>query len=106
MAAKNKLQATARIVFDCSTLTGSYALAGSFTDELVVLKIYNASSNDIDVSYNGSADQDVYPANSPFVLDVQSNKEGDRAAWPAKVPFYIKGTASAGNLYIIGYKLE
>jgi len=107
MAAKNILQPTTRHVFDCSTLTGSYqsVAVGGFAVPLVIYKLYNASSSDVDISYNDSDDQDVIPAGGTFIFDVQSNAQGDRTAWPAGREMFVKGSATAGNLYEIGYSV-
>jgi hypothetical protein len=105
MAANNKLEPVARNTFNCASLTGSYAVvsSGGFSVDLAIYKLYNGGSNDIDISYNGVVDHDIIPAGGTLVLDVQANKEGDRAAWPAGREMFVKGTASAGTLYEIGY---
>lgn len=108
MAATNKLEPVQRQTFNCAGLTGSYAIvnAGGFGVDLAILKMYNGSLQDIDLSYDGSTDHDVIPAGGTFVLDIQANKEGDRAAWPAGREVFVKGTASAGTLYIVGYSVK
>ncbi len=108
MAAKNKLQATTMHTFNCASLTGSYQVlsSGGFEVDLAVYKVYNSGSEDVTISYNNIDDQDVIPAGGTFVLDIQANKEGDRAAWPVGRETFVKGTASAGTLYEIGYSIK
>jgi len=108
MSAKNKIEPVERHTFNCAGLGGAYTVvsAGGFVVDLAVYKIYNGSSSDVDLSYDGSTDQDIIPAGGTFVLDVQANKEGDRAAWPAGREMFVKGTPSAGTLYEIGYTIK
>ena len=108
MAATNKLEYTVRHTFNTASLTGSYAVvnSGGFGIDLAIYKMYNSSARDIDISYDGVNDHDIIPAGGTFVLDVQANKEGDRASWPAGRELYVKGSASAGTLYEIGYSIK
>ena len=80
--------------------------SGGFDTDLAIYKLYNSSSNDIDVSYDGSTDNDIIPAGGTLIMDIQANKEGDRAAWPASRELFVKGTASAGTLYETGYTIR
>ena len=105
MASKRIITPVTRIVVDCSTLSGSYALAGKFSFPLVVLKYYNGSSSDVDISIDGTNDHDIAPAGSGFILDVQANREDDILMWPANRPIYVKGSPSSGNLYFVGYRM-
>lgn len=108
MAAKNSIQPVERHEFNCLLLTGSYQVvsSGGFSKDLAVYKLYNGSSSDIDVSYDGVTDHDIIPAGGTFVLDVQANSEGARAAWPAGREMFVKGTASGGSLYETGYSIS
>lgn len=108
MAATNKLEPVERHTFNCAGLTASYAVvsAGGFASDLAIYKLYNASSSDVDVSYDGTTDNDVLPAGGTLVLDVQANKEGDRAAWPKGREMFVKGSASTGLLYESGYSIK
>jgi hypothetical protein len=113
MADLSSLQGTVMAVFDTATLTGTYAaLNGSgFSDNVKVMKIYNASNVGVTVSYNGGADdQDFFPAGATQILDVQANHQ-DHSAYGSgtlnirKGQILLgKGSAGVGNLYIIGYR--
>jgi hypothetical protein len=104
-------QCIPRAVFNTASLTGSYqALNGSgFSHEIKMLKIYNAGNVGIDISYDGVNDHDYYPAGSTFILDLQTNHAtesnsscGELRGRQGQI-IYGKGSAGAGNLYIIGY---
>lgn len=108
MSAKNKLDPVERHSFNCASLTGSYQTIdpNGFAYDLVIYKIYNSSSQPIDISYDGVTDHDFIPSGGTLILDIQANKEGERAAWPAKRQTFVKGTASAGSLYETGYTIK
>ena len=101
-----------RTDFDTSTLTGSYAsLNGSgFSDDIKILKIYNAGTLGIEISYDGVVDHDYFPAGATLIVDLQtnhadnsSNGAGTKYGRKGQVIFG-KGTAGTGILYIIGYR--
>ncbi len=108
MASTNKLVPNTRHTFNTASLTGSYQVvsAGGFSVDMAVYKLYNSSTNDIDISYDGIRDQDILPSGGTLILDVQANKEGERAAWPAGREMFVRGTASAGTIYEIGYSIR
>lgn len=108
MAAKNRAEPVVMHTFNCALLTGSYQVvsAGGFSKDLCVYKVYNASSQDVTISYNGTDDNDIIPAGGTFIFDIQANAEGNRAGWPAGRELYVKGTASAGTLYETGYSIS
>lgn len=108
MAANNKLEPVQRHTFNTAGLTGTYAVvsAGGFPVDLAIYKLYNSSTSDVDVSYDGSTDHDVLPAGATLIIDVQANKEGDRAAWPAGREMFVKGSAAPGTLYESGYSIK
>ena len=108
MAATSRLDPVVRQTFNCAGLTGSYQLvsAGGFDNDLAILKMYNSSTEEVDISYNGTDDHDIMLPGGTFILDVQANKEGVRIAWPKGREVFVKGTASAGILYVIGYTIK
>jgi len=108
MAATSRLDPVIRQTFNCAGLTGAYQLvsAGGFDNDLAILKMYNSSTEEIDISYDGSDDHDIIPSGGTFILDVQANKEGLRSAWPKGRETFVKGTASAGTLFITGYTIK
>lgn len=104
------LSAIPLTVYDTSGLTGSYAaLNGTGVEApLKVLKMYNASDVLVTISLDGSTDHDVIPSGGTFILDVQANGHGwngGNHSWRIRDNqiIYGKGSAGAGNLYIIGY---
>lgn len=103
--------AIARTKFDSASLTGSYAaLNGSgTTDTCRMIKMYNASNVDVDISYNGTTDHDFLPVGGTMILDLQTNSDktsgGDgKYVMKKSQIIYGKGSAGTGYIYIIGYK--
>jgi len=108
MSATNKLQPVPRLTFNTASLTGSYqtmAEAG-FEDDIVIFQMYNSSSNDVDVSFDGSEDHNIIPAGGLLIIDIQANKEGVRAAVRKGQQVWLKGTAGAGTCYAMGWSLK
>lgn len=112
MAELSSFQCIPRAVFNTASLTGSYvSLNGSgFGDDIKILKIYNAGTLGIDISYDGVTDHDYFPAGATLIIDLQSN-HSDNSAYGAGTLngrkgqiIFGKGTAGVGNLYIIGYR--
>jgi hypothetical protein len=90
-----------------SAVTGLYtALNGTgFPQAPFFIRIINASSNAITISYNGIDDNEFIPANSVFELPSQTNSQPNAqvALFPKYTIVYIKGTAGTGNVYLSGY---
>lgn len=90
-----------------STVTSLYApLNGTgFIQSPFFLRIVNASTMGITVSYNGTDDNEFIPANSVFELPSQTNSQPNAhvALFPKNTIVYIKGTAGTGNIYLSGY---
>ena len=111
MAELNRFQAIPRAVFDTSGLTASYKpLNGTgFAEPIKLLKIYNAGSLGINISYDGLTDHDFFPAGATIIMDFQAN-HADNSSYSSGTLYgakgqiiYGKGTAGSGNLYIIGF---
>ena len=108
----SSFQCIPRAVFNTASLTGSYqALNGTgFGDDIKILKIYNAGTLGIDISYDGTTDHDYFPAGATQIIDLQAN-HADNSAYSSGTlngrkgqVIYGKGKAGTGNLYIIGYR--
>lgn len=107
----NYFRCIPRAVFNTATLSGTYAaLNGSgFTRDIKMLKIYNAGTTGIDISYDSTTDHDYFPAGATIIMDLQANHDCDSAYSSGKKTgrqgqiIYGKGTAGTGNLYIIGF---
>ena len=104
------LQAIPLTTYDTSGLSGTYAaMNGSGTEEcLKILKMYNASDEDVTISYDGSVDHDYLQAGGTLILDIQTNNDvtsngGGRWCIGKSQILYGKGSAGTGNLYIVGY---
>lgn len=108
MSATNKLQPIERLTFNTASLSGSYQTmsASGFADDIVIFQMYNSSSNDVDVSFDGSTDHNIIPAGGLLILDVQANKEGLRAALRKGQEVWLKGTAGVGTCYAMGWSLK
>lgn len=112
MAELTSMQAITMAVFNTATLTGSYAsLNGTgFSDDIKILKIYNAGTLGVTVSYNGTDDQDFFPAGATQIIDLQTNHADNSAYGSGTLNgrkgqiIWGKGTAGAGNFYIVGYR--
>jgi len=112
MSELSSFQCITRAVFNTASLTGSYAALNStgFTDDIKILKIYNAGTLGIDISYDGVTDHDFFPAGATIIIDFQTN-HADNSSYSSGTLYgrkgqiiYGKGTAGAGNLYIIGFR--
>ena len=92
-----------------SALTGTYLAINSspLPNNVYILRIYNAGSTDITITYDGVTDQDVVPAATLFEIQgfpIGSNTQG--AMLPALLTVSAKGTAGTGNIYISAYTLS
>jgi hypothetical protein len=81
MADFTYFQCIPRAVFNTATLTGSYAALNSsgFADDIKILKIYNAGTLGIDISYDGVTDHDFYPSGATIIIDLQTNHADNSA---------------------------
>lgn len=112
MAELSSLQFIPRAVFNTATLTGTYqSLNGTgFGDDIKILKIFNAGTLGIDISYDGVTDHDFFPSGATLIIDIQANHADNSAYGSGTLNgrkgqiIYGKGTAGVGNLYIIGYR--
>jgi len=90
-----------------SALTGVYAPlnATGFIQAPFLIRIINAGSTAITVSYNGVDDHEFIPINGIFELASQTNSQpnAQMALIPKHTIVYIKGTAGTGSIYLSGY---
>ncbi len=90
-----------------SSVSSTYApLNGTgFIQAPFFIRIINASTMAITVSYNGVNDNEFIPANSVFENHSQTNSQPNAqvALLPKNTIVYIKGTAGTGNIYLSGY---
>lgn len=81
-----------------------------FSDDIKMLKVYNASTVDFIISYDGVTRHDFWPSGATLIFDFQTN-HADNASDGAGTLNGRKGqkiwginSAGAGNLYIAGYR--
>ena len=100
-----RLDQEARRSISSATLTGSYQVVGStFANPIILLKIVNNSDQDIDVSYNGTTDHDIVPANGFTLYDFNANRYRTGGC-QLKVGsgVYVKGSAGTGTIYVVSF---
>ena len=106
MAGKSKIQPMSRLLFDTSGLTTSYQTlsASGFSNDVQILRVVNDSDQDIDISYDGTTDNDFCRAGDSFELLFGAAKEGDQGALSAGTQVYVKGAAAGtGLIYASAY---
>ncbi len=88
---------------DSATFTGSYqALGTPLQFPSYILKLVNNSSVIVTISIDGVNDIDIAPAGSYWLYD--EGKVGSSSqvpAVPAGTQVYVKGSASAGLVYLV-----
>lgn len=92
------------VIFDSSTLTGSYQVIGSpLAHPGLIIKMVNNSDADVTVSVDGTTDHDVCVAGGFWLYDCAANKQaGPTMAAPVGRQYYISGTAGlGGNIYLV-----
>lgn len=108
----SSFEAIPAVSFDTSTLTGSFqALNGSgFDDDIKILKIYNGSTNGVDISYDGVNKHDYWPPGATLIIDFQAN-HADNSAYGAGTLYGRKGqiiwgrtTSTSTQLQIAAYR--
>lgn len=107
MAVKNTILTVPMTTFASSSVTGSYQpiITGGLAHPCFLLRITNASTKDITISFDGVNDADYIfsntanniPTNYPLIPNTNS------AQFPKGLQIYVKGTAGTGNIYVAGY---
>jgi len=105
--ALNKVKAIALTNIDSSTVSGTYQAinAAGLDQACFLVRVMNASNQNVTLSYDGSTDNDVVLANSTLDVPAQTNSSpNNKVALFAKGQVvYVKGTAGTGNIYLSGY---
>lgn len=90
-----------------STVSGTYAVVNGlgFAAAPFFVRIINASSQAVTVSYNGIDDHEYIPSSGVFELPSQTNSQPNAqvAVFPKNTKIYVKGTAGTGSIYVSGY---
>ena len=88
-------------------LTASWQLlAGPLTEPAFLMRIYNDTTVDIEVSFDGTGTDDHVPKGTVLQLEAPTNPlhNCSPANWPQGTSVWIKGAAaSAGKVYFSAY---
>lgn len=86
-----------------STFTGSYqALGTPLGHDPFLIKMVNASSVPVTVSFDGTTDMDICPAGTFFLYDEQANATRESGLRiPKGTQVWVKGTAGTGIVYLV-----
>ena len=91
-----------RIDFASSTLSGSYQFMGMLPAPGSIVKIVNNSTEDIDISDDGTRDVDFAPSGGFWLYDMTTNTQNLQGRYLAEgTRIFIKGTAGTGKIYLI-----
>jgi hypothetical protein len=105
--AQNKVKAVTRGFLDGTTLSGTYQAINStpFQAACFRIAIYNTTNAAVDISFDGTTDNDVVPATSFIVIDAQTNSQpnANTALFMNGLVVYVKGASGAGDIYVSGY---
>jgi len=104
---KNTVKAVPLDDIDSATLTGVYAIinSGGLPYNCFLLRIMNASSQDVTISYDGAINHEVVLADSTLQIPAQSNSQPNNwvANFPKGMVVWAKGTAGVGSIYVSAY---
>lgn len=108
MAVKNSLKAIPVVTANSAALAAGYVLpisATGFPEALVILRIVNASNQNVIISFDGVNDNDVVIAGSFLQIEAQTNAQPNNymAAFAKSSKIWARGTAGIGTIYVIGY---
>lgn len=107
MAVKNKVLAIPLTNIASSTVSSSYQAinATGLANPCFLIRIINASTTNVTVSYDGVTDNEYVIAASSMDVNAQTNGQPNTsiANFAAGTVVYVKGTAGTGNVYLSGY---
>ncbi len=105
--AKNVIQSATLATFNSASLTASYQAVNSsgLPAGCLLVRIVNAATTAITISYDGTTDHEFVGANSFVQLDLQSNSQpnGFVANMKKGTVIYVKGTAGVGTIGVSAY---
>lgn len=91
---------------DYSTLSGAYIPLGNpYEDPARVIKFTNQTNADVTISFDGTTDHDIIPANTSQIYDFCSNRTttpNDVLVQPEGTQCYVAtpGSPSMGTVYL------
>jgi archaellum component FlaF (FlaF/FlaG flagellin family) len=107
MAVKNSIAAIPMIGLASEVVSDTYAAINPLgtSNNCPVLKIINASTEDITISFNGTTDNDYATSMTTVVLPGEyfPQPQNLSSAFPKGTIVYVKGTAGTGSIYLAGY---
>lgn len=107
MSVKNSILTVPLTIFDSATVAGTYApiITGGLAKACFLIRITNASTKDITISFDGVTDADYIFSNTanniPAIYATTPNTFYANFAQGTQI--YVKGTAGTGDIYISGY---
>lgn len=86
-------------------LTGDYDLVTILETPLSLIKFYNDSKSGVTISYDGQCGHDYCFSGQNSCAYFQPCRSGKNTSLLLRqgTPIYLKGRASRGNIYIVGY---
>lgn len=107
MSVKNSIHAVPLASFNSASVSGMYQpiITGGLAKSCYVLRIINASTKDITISFDGSNDADyIVSATTAVLPEIYALIPNTNSAQFAQgTQIYLKGTAGTGTIYVAGY---
>jgi len=106
MAVKNRVSAIPISSIDSATFVGTYlVLADGLPKACFVIRITNACSVPVLISYDGITQHDYLKAGETLQLPVQNNAQppGSIANFSKGLKVSVKGLAGIGYIFLAGY---
>lgn len=107
MGLKNSVQPLQLVGFNTAGLSGTYTVVNinGIESACFMLKFINTSNVDVTISYDGTIDHDLIPADSTSVINAQQNHNpyNGNAYFSKGTKIYVKGAAGTGQFYVTGY---
>jgi len=87
-----------------ASISGTYAaVGGAFTHQVRLLKFVNLTDANLTVSFDGTTDNDIIPANGFALYDGTTNKVSSEATFVFQpgTQILVKGSPTSGSFYVI-----
>ena len=107
MPVKNYVLPISMVTFNSAALTNAYQdiSNGGISNACFMIRITNAATTTIAISFDGTHDHDLVPANSSITLNFQTNSQPQTSInnLRAGTLVYAKGAAGVGTIGLAGY---
>jgi hypothetical protein len=106
---KNTMVAIEAIIFDSTTLIDTYQLIATLSHSVSILRIINASTDTILISYDGDSPNDCITAQGTLQIPAQTNSQPQAsvANFPAGTKIYAAlltgDSGDTGSVVVTGY---